>query len=77
MNIYDGNIWMPVFQSTVHNAERQESYWPVGMNEQQFFCVICKGAQKYPTFPKPILCDFPLQIPFTQLDSANSGLEEK
>ena len=77
MNVYDQNNWLPVFDSSSHNQGRQEKYWPVGMSEKQFFCVICKGSQEFPAFPKPILCDFPLQIPFAQLDTPNAGLEEK
>jgi chromosome transmission fidelity protein 4 len=77
MNIFDDEAWVPVFDSRTHNKDRQESYWPVGVNEKQFYCIICKGTQKYPGFPKPILCNFPLQVPFLQLETTAGGLEEK
>ena len=77
LNIYDHFAWIPVLDSRSHSAGRNESYWPVGVNAKQFYCVICKGTQNYPGFPKPILCDFPLQVPFLQLDSTTGSLEEK
>jgi chromosome transmission fidelity protein 4 len=63
--------------SCSQNKDREETYWPVGVTLDEIICVICKGIQKYPIFPKPILFNFPLQVPVLQLDTSNGALEEK
>lgn len=77
MNLYDNFLWTPIFMSCSQNKDREETYWPVGVTLDEIICVICKGIQKYPIFPKPILFNFPLQVPVLQLDTSNGALEEK
>ena len=77
LNIYENCSWIPIFLSSSQNKDRSESYWPVGVTLDEIICVICKGIQKYPALPKPILFNFPIQIPLLQLDSSNGALEEK
>lgn len=77
MNMYEHYVWTPIFMSSSQNKDREETYWPVGVSLDEIICVICKGIQKYPIFPKPILFNFPLQVPVLQFDTSNGALEEK
>ena len=44
---------------------KQESYFPIGVSGNKFHCIILKGGEKYPYFPRPLLSEFDLKIPIT------------
>ncbi|TCD67448.1 hypothetical protein EIP91_012365 [Steccherinum ochraceum] len=63
--------------STLARREgKQESYWPVGVSGETFMCLILKGMQDYPGFPRPLIQELPLQLPFKRMETKDGQLEE-
>ncbi|KAF3941249.1 hypothetical protein ABW19_dt0208791 [Dactylella cylindrospora] len=59
--------WVPILD-TNHldrrvGGRKEESYWPVAVSQNKFCCIILKGGEKYPYFPRPLLSEFDFRIP--------------
>lgn len=46
-------------------GRKEESYWPVAVANDKFHCIILKGGDKNPYFPRPLLSEFDFQIPIS------------
>ena len=61
--------WVPILDTKLlerlASGERQESYWPVAVSQHKFCCIILKGEERYPYFPRPLLSEFEFKIPLT------------
>lgn len=71
--------WVPVLDtaSLTRRAGRDENYWPVGVSEShRFGCVILKGAERHPYFPRPITSEFDLVVPALPLTEADRPFED-
>ena len=68
-------LWTPLFDSRILRGVRNDVYWPVGAEDGLYYCVICKGREE-PEFPNPLITDLPLSIPFCQLESERTKLEQ-
>lgn len=59
--------WVPVLSLNALAAERDrkgiETYWPLGMEEYKFRCIVLKGAQRFPSIPLPMFSEFDLKVP--------------
>lgn len=59
--------WVPMLDTRLlerlRDGKKEETYWPVAVAEQKFHCIILKGGDKYPYFPRPLLSEFELSIP--------------
>jgi hypothetical protein len=75
---YQGS-WVPVFDGNAYAAsqERTEKYWPVGVLRDRFMCVVLRGGNTYPFFPRPPVKDIPLQLPLLELSTEVGQLEEQ
>ncbi|KAI1785488.1 hypothetical protein LXA43DRAFT_845501, partial [Ganoderma leucocontextum] len=54
-----------------------KSYWPVGVIGDTFFHIILKGQQAHPGFPRPLIQELPIRLPFKRTDSREALLEEQ
>ncbi|KAH8147278.1 uncharacterized protein LAJ45_08756 [Morchella importuna] len=61
--------WVPLLDTRLLDrlatGMKQESYWPVAVAQNKFHCIILKGGEKYPYFPRPLLSEFEFSIPLT------------
>ena len=79
LDISDDLDWIPFLDTRIEKAKTQndESYWAIGVTENNFLCAILKGAETHPHFPKPLINEMALQIPLLMLDGQTGRFEEK
>jgi chromosome transmission fidelity protein 4 len=46
-------------------GRKEETYWPVAVAQGKFHCIILKGGDQYPYFPRPLLSEFEFRVPFS------------
>lgn len=74
--------WTPILDTRLlerlASGRKDETYWPVAVAEEKFYCIILKGGEKYPYFPRPLLNEFELRIPLDTVFSRqrNGGSAE-
>ena len=57
-------------------GRKEETYWPVAVADEKFHCIILKGGEKDPFFPRPHLTEFAFQMPL-ESTLANINGEER
>ncbi|TPX47127.1 hypothetical protein SeMB42_g03443 [Synchytrium endobioticum] len=79
LDISDDLDWIPFLDTRISKSltKTDESYWPIGVTDTNLLCVILKGAERHPHFPKPLIHEIPLQIPLLSLDLQSGQLEER
>ena len=59
--------WVPMLDTKqlerLVGGRKEETYWPVAVAQDKFHCIILKGGDQYPYFPKPLLSEFDFKIP--------------
>jgi len=76
--------WIPLLDTRLMDrladGKKDESYWPVAVALDKFHCIILKGGEKYPYFPRPLLSDFEFKIPISSKQSnknkSNDAMDE-
>lgn len=70
--------WVPLLDTNLlprlASGRRQENYFPIAVADNKFHCIILKGGDQYPYFPRPLLSEFEFSIP---LASAPADKKEK
>nr|POF17785.1 minichromosome loss protein 1 [Quercus suber] len=66
--------WVPLLDTRtldrLTSGNKHETYWPVAVADNKFHCIILKGGEEYPYFPRPLLSDFEFKIPTSNPSSA-------
>ena len=59
--------WVPLLDTKsldrLASGRKEETYWPVAVAQEKFHCIILKGGDQHPYFPKPLLSEFDFKIP--------------
>lgn len=61
--------WVPLLDTKtlerLAGGKKEETYWPVAVAQDKFHCIILKGGDQYPYFPRPLLSEFDFKIPLS------------
>ncbi|KAK1145451.1 DNA polymerase alpha accessory factor Mcl1 [Aspergillus melleus] len=61
--------WVPLLDTKqlerLATGRKEETYWPVAVAQDKFHCIILKGGDRYPYFPRPLLSEFDFRIPIS------------
>jgi len=57
-------------------GRKEETYWPVAVAQDKFHCIILKGGDKNPYFPRPLLSEFDFQVPVSSAPAKDNESEE-
>ena len=72
--------WIPLLDTKrldrLADGKKEETYWPVAVAGEKFHCIILKGGDKYPYFPRPLLSEFEFKIPLTGDAGDSEGQSE-
>ncbi|KAE8551998.1 hypothetical protein EYB25_005889 [Talaromyces marneffei] len=59
--------WVPLLDTKLldrlSKGRKEETYWPVAVAQNKFHCIILKGGETHPYFPRPLLSEFDFKIP--------------
>ena len=71
--------WIRILQTgrIAQGMGGSKSYWPVGVMGDMFFCLILKGQQAFPGFPRPLLQQLSVRLPLRQTESDQARLQEQ
>ncbi|KAL2020135.1 hypothetical protein VTK56DRAFT_8740 [Thermocarpiscus australiensis] len=74
-------VWIPLLDTKLlprlASGRRQESYFPIAVADNKFHCIILKGGDQYPYFPRPLLSEFDFSIPLTSAPRPKKQKEKK
>ncbi|KAG9773957.1 sepB protein, partial [Aureobasidium melanogenum] len=73
--------WVPLLDTRlldrVKDGKKEETYWPVAVAGERFHCIILKGGDKTPYFPRPLLTEFDFHVPASRpAERGEDGEEE-
>jgi chromosome transmission fidelity protein 4 len=63
--------WVPLLDTRLLDrlsaGRKEERYWPVAVANERFHCIILKGGDTHPYFPRPLLSDFEFKLPLSHV----------
>ncbi|KAK2051546.1 WD domain-containing protein [Colletotrichum caudatum] len=73
--------WVPLLDTKLlprlASGRKKETYWPIAVADNKFHCIILKGGDQYPYFPRPLLSEFDFSVPLTSAPEADSAGQEE
>ncbi|KAG5983593.1 hypothetical protein E4U55_007763 [Claviceps digitariae] len=61
--------WVPLLDTKLlprlASGRKNETYFPIAVADNKFHCIILKGGDQYPYFPRPLLSEFDFSIPLS------------
>ncbi|PWW74830.1 WD40 repeat-like protein [Tuber magnatum] len=68
--------WVPLLDTRtldrLAGGRKEETYWPVAVAQNKFHCIILKGGEKHPYFPRPLLSEFDFKVPLSTNSTTDS-----
>ncbi|KAF1810105.1 putative chromosome segregation protein [Eremomyces bilateralis CBS 781.70] len=69
--------WTPLLDTThlprLASGLKDETYWPVAVAHEKFHCIILKGGERSPYFPRPLLSEFEFSVPLSTRPKAKTA----
>ncbi|KAG9026461.1 hypothetical protein FRB95_008833 [Tulasnella sp. JGI-2019a] len=71
--------WVPALDTNLLSRKvgKSETYWPVGLSGKDFLCIILKGGDKEPGFPRPMIQEIEVHMPMLTMDTPQGQAEER
>ncbi|KAK4151030.1 Minichromosome loss protein 1 [Chaetomidium leptoderma] len=73
--------WIPVLDTKLlprlASGRKHENYFPIAVADNKFHCIILKGGDQYPYFPRPLLSEFDFSIPLTSAPQSSKKKKPK
>ncbi|PVH77861.1 chromosome segregation protein-like protein [Cadophora sp. DSE1049] len=73
-------VWVPLLDtkllSRLASGRKTETYFPVAVADNKFHCIILKGGDQYPYFPRPLLSEFEFEIPLSSKSKAANSEDD-
>jgi chromosome transmission fidelity protein 4 len=73
--------WVPMLETKtldrLKDGKKEESYWPVAVAQEKFHCIILKGGDRYPYFPRPLLSEFDFKVPVSIMPERGDDTTEE
>lgn len=73
--------WVPLLDTKLldrlSKGRKEETYWPVAVAQNKFHCIILKGGETHPYFPRPLLSEFDFKIPVSTKPSKSNEDEDE
>lgn len=73
--------WVPLLDTKLlqrlASGRKKENYFPVAVADQKFHCIILKGGDQYPYFPRPLLSEFDFSVPLTSAPAGEKKQKKK
>ncbi len=57
------------------SGRKLETYFPIAVADGKFHCIILKGGDQYPYFPRPLLSEFEFSVPLGSLPKQKTRKE--
>jgi chromosome transmission fidelity protein 4 len=72
--------WIPLLDTKLlprlASGRKHETYFPIAVADNKFHCIILKGGDQYPYFPRPLLSEFDFAVPLTATPPKEKTSEE-